>query len=84
MPPDLLPSEVRSKYQVKPSDRSKRAKKEETKSSANQAEENQVPIKSNKLALFLFVVRLLILIKGLCVNEIDIQFLLYPMLCVHF
>lgn len=43
VPLDLLPSEVRSKYQAKPADRSKRAKKEETKSSTNQAEENQVP-----------------------------------------
>lgn len=42
VPLDLLPSDVRSKYQAKPSDRSKRAKKEETKSTANQAEENQV------------------------------------------
>ncbi|KAL1811684.1 hypothetical protein DCAR_0623813 [Daucus carota subsp. sativus] len=41
VPLDLLPSEVRSKYQAKPADRSKRAKKEETKSSTNQAEENQ-------------------------------------------
>lgn len=42
VPLDLLPSDVRSKYQAKPSDRSKRAKKEETKSTSNQAEENQV------------------------------------------
>lgn len=43
VPLELLPPDVRSKYQAKPSDRSKRAKKEETKSTANQAEENQVP-----------------------------------------
>lgn len=43
VPLELLPPDVRSKYQAKPSDRSKRAKKEETKSAANQAEENQVP-----------------------------------------
>ncbi|KAK3002431.1 hypothetical protein RJ639_021898 [Escallonia herrerae] len=41
VPSELLPPDVRSKYQAKPSDRSKRAKKEETRSSANQAEENQ-------------------------------------------
>lgn len=42
VPMELLPSDVRSKYQAKPSDRSKRAKKEETKGAAQQAEENQV------------------------------------------
>ncbi|KAM7472642.1 hypothetical protein LguiA_010825 [Lonicera macranthoides] len=42
VPLELLPPDVRSKYQAKPSDRSKRAKKEETKSAANQAEENQI------------------------------------------
>ncbi|RVW96941.1 THO complex subunit 1 [Vitis vinifera] len=42
VPLELLPSDVRSKYQAKPSDRSKRAKKEETKGAAQQAEENQV------------------------------------------
>lgn len=44
VPLELLPPEVRSKYQAKTSDRSKRAKKEEAKGPANQAEENQVSI----------------------------------------
>ncbi|KAK1436202.1 hypothetical protein QVD17_01980 [Tagetes erecta] len=42
VPLEIMPPEVRSKYQTKPSDRSKRPKKEETKSTANQAEENQI------------------------------------------
>lgn len=41
VPLELLPPEVRSKYQAKPNDRSKRAKKEETESTT-QPEENQV------------------------------------------
>ena len=41
VPLELLPPDVRSKYQAKPNDRSKRAKKEETKSTI-QPEENQV------------------------------------------
>lgn len=49
VPPDLLPSDVRSKYQAKPSDRSKRAKKEETKSTANQAEENQIATPASEI-----------------------------------
>ncbi|KAI5668719.1 hypothetical protein M9H77_18572 [Catharanthus roseus] len=40
VPFELLPPDVRSKYQAKPSERSKRAKKEDTKSTA-QPEENQ-------------------------------------------
>ncbi|KAL8244878.1 hypothetical protein R6Q59_011136 [Mikania micrantha] len=42
VPMELMPPDVRAKYQSKPSDRSKRAKKEETKSAVNQAEENQI------------------------------------------
>jgi len=42
VPLELLPPDVRSKYQAKPNDRSKRSKKEETKGSAHQVEENQV------------------------------------------
>ena len=42
VPPELLSSDVRSKYQAKPSDRSKRAKKDETKGALQKAEENQV------------------------------------------
>jgi THO complex subunit 1 len=42
VPPELLPPDVRSKYQAKPNDRSKRGKKEEAKNTANQVVENQV------------------------------------------
>lgn len=42
VPLDLLPTDVRSKYQSKPNERSKRAKKEDTKSSTPQVEETQV------------------------------------------
>lgn len=42
VPLELLPNEVRAKYQAKPSERTKRTKKEDTKNSAQQAEENQV------------------------------------------
>lgn len=42
VPLELLPPDVRSKYQAKPNERSKRAKKEESKSITVQAEENQV------------------------------------------
>ncbi|XP_021299962.1 THO complex subunit 1 [Herrania umbratica] len=42
VPLELLPPEVRSKFQGKPSDRSKRAKKEETKTSSHQVEESQI------------------------------------------
>ncbi|KAI3792498.1 hypothetical protein L2E82_06380 [Cichorium intybus] len=42
VPMELMPADVRSKYQAKPSDRSKRAKKEETKTPANQSEDNQI------------------------------------------
>ena len=45
VPLELLPPDVRSKYQAKPNERSKRAKKEETKGAMRQAEENQVEIK---------------------------------------
>lgn len=42
VPLELLPPDVRSKYQAKPNERSKRAKKEETKGAVRQAEENQM------------------------------------------
>ncbi|XP_031399822.1 THO complex subunit 1 isoform X1 [Punica granatum] len=42
VPLDLLPHEVRSKYQAKPNERSKRAKKEESRNATLQAEENQI------------------------------------------
>lgn len=49
VPLELLPPDVRSKYQAKPSDRSKRAKKEETKTAANQAEENQIATPASEI-----------------------------------
>ncbi|XP_057807924.1 THO complex subunit 1-like isoform X2 [Salvia miltiorrhiza] len=42
VPLELLPLDVRSKYQAKPGDRSKRAKKEETKGSVQQVEDTQI------------------------------------------
>lgn len=42
MPLELLTPEERSKYQAKPNDKSKRAKKEETKGATHQVEDNQV------------------------------------------
>ncbi|KAJ0045652.1 hypothetical protein Pint_05615 [Pistacia integerrima] len=42
VPLELLPPHVRSKYQAKPNDRSKRAKKEDMKGAPHQVEENQV------------------------------------------
>ncbi|GAB2293096.1 suppressor of the transcriptional defect of hpr1 by overexpression [Dionaea muscipula] len=42
VPLELLPPEVRSKYQAKPNDRSKRAKKDETKGSAHSGEDPQI------------------------------------------
>lgn len=41
VPLELLAPDVRSKYQAKPSEKSKRAKKEETKGAGHQAEESQ-------------------------------------------
>ncbi|KAF7836194.1 THO complex subunit 1 [Senna tora] len=41
VPLEMLPPEVRSKYQAKPNDRAKRAKKEETKGTVHHVEENQ-------------------------------------------
>ncbi|KAL6493814.1 suppressor of the transcriptional defect of hpr1 by overexpression [Orobanche gracilis] len=42
VPLELLPADMRSKYQAKPIERSKRAKKEETKGSLQQVEESQI------------------------------------------
>lgn len=53
VPLELLPSDVRSKYQAKPSERSKRAKKDETKGAAQQAEENQVLPTNHNVLTFL-------------------------------
>uniref|UniRef100_A0A803MR01 THO complex subunit 1 n=1 Tax=Chenopodium quinoa TaxID=63459 RepID=A0A803MR01_CHEQI len=41
VPLELMPPEVRSKYQAKPNDKSKRVKKDETKGSVPPSEENQ-------------------------------------------
>jgi len=44
VPLELLPPDVRSKYQAKPNDRSKRAKKDEPKGALHQVEDNQVSV----------------------------------------
>lgn len=49
VPLELLPSDVQSKYQAKPNDRSKRGKKEEAKKAANQVEENQTATPSTEI-----------------------------------
>ncbi|XVF00176.1 hypothetical protein REPUB_Repub03eG0262700 [Reevesia pubescens] len=48
LPLELLPAEVRSKFQGKPSDRSKRAKKE-TKSASHQVEESQIATTASEI-----------------------------------
>ncbi|KAG1362814.1 putative THO complex subunit 1 [Cocos nucifera] len=42
VPPELLPPDVRSKFHAKPSEKTKRAKKEEVKGAAAQPDDNQV------------------------------------------
>jgi len=54
VPLELLPSDVQSKYQAKPNDRSKRGKKEEAKKAANQVEENQVSWFRSNFPYFFF------------------------------
>ncbi|KAG5049164.1 hypothetical protein JHK85_010267 [Glycine max] len=49
VPLELLPPDVRSKYQAKPNDRSKRSKKEETKGTAHQIEENQIATNATEI-----------------------------------
>ncbi|CAL5330555.1 unnamed protein product [Camellia sinensis] len=49
VPLELLPPDVRSKYQAKPTERSKRAKKEETKGAAHQGEENQIATPASEI-----------------------------------
>ncbi|XP_057498117.1 THO complex subunit 1 isoform X2 [Actinidia eriantha] len=49
VPFELLPLDVRSKYQAKPNERSKRAKKEEIKGAAHQAEENQIATPASEI-----------------------------------
>ncbi|KAJ4720415.1 THO complex subunit 1 [Melia azedarach] len=49
VPLELLPPHVRSKYQAKANDRSKRAKKEDSKGAPSQAEENQIATSANEI-----------------------------------
>ncbi|OAY53350.1 THO complex subunit 1 [Manihot esculenta] len=49
VPLELLPPDVRSKYQAKPNDRSKRAKKEDAKGTSNLAEENQIATSASEI-----------------------------------
>lgn len=49
VPLELLPPEVRAKYQAKPNERSKRAKKEEAKDAAQQGEENQIATPASEI-----------------------------------
>ncbi|XP_012459845.1 THO complex subunit 1 isoform X1 [Gossypium raimondii] len=49
VPLELLPPEVRSKFQGKPSDRSKRAKKEEMRSTSHQVEESQIATPASEI-----------------------------------
>ncbi|XVF32577.1 hypothetical protein REPUB_Repub17cG0094000 [Reevesia pubescens] len=49
VPLELLPAEARSKFQGKPNDRSKRAKKEETKSALHQNEESQIATPASEI-----------------------------------
>ncbi|KAK7281642.1 hypothetical protein RIF29_09809 [Crotalaria pallida] len=49
VPLELLPPDVRSKYQAKPNDRAKRSKKEETKATVHQAEENQIAVPATEI-----------------------------------
>ncbi|XP_030471176.2 THO complex subunit 1 [Syzygium oleosum] len=49
VPLELLPPHVRSKYQAKPNERSKRAKKEEAKITPQQAEENQITTSASEI-----------------------------------
>ncbi|KAL6976434.1 suppressor of the transcriptional defect of hpr1 by overexpression [Sarracenia purpurea var. burkii] len=49
VPLELLPPDVRSKYQAKPNERSKRAKKEDIKGAAHQVEENQIATPASEI-----------------------------------
>jgi hypothetical protein len=55
VPLELLPPDVRSKYQAKPNDKSKRAKKDDTKGAAPQVEENQVSFTIVTFAVYCFL-----------------------------
>ncbi|KAF3434264.1 hypothetical protein FNV43_RR25367 [Rhamnella rubrinervis] len=49
VPLELLPPDVRSKYQAKPNERSKRAKKEGAKGASHQSEENQIATPASEI-----------------------------------
>ncbi|OMO51327.1 THO complex, subunit THOC1 [Corchorus capsularis] len=49
VPLELLPPEVRSKFQGKPNDRSKRAKKEDTKNASHQVDESQIATPASEI-----------------------------------
>ncbi|KAG6787774.1 hypothetical protein POTOM_000260 [Populus tomentosa] len=49
VPLELLPPDVRSKYQAKPNDRSKRAKKDEPKGALHQVEDNQISTPASEI-----------------------------------
>ncbi|GAB4832144.1 suppressor of the transcriptional defect of hpr1 by overexpression [Ancistrocladus abbreviatus] len=49
VPLDLLPPEVKSKYQAKPSERAKRAKKDETRGAAHPTEDNQIATPASEM-----------------------------------
>lgn len=55
VPLELLPPDVRSKYQAKPNDRSKRNKKEDAKNNAHQVEENQVSWFRSNFSISFFI-----------------------------
>jgi THO complex subunit 1 len=48
VPVELLPPEVRSKYQAKPNEKAKRAKKEETKGGSHETEGNQIGVSNSE------------------------------------
>lgn len=49
VPPELLTPKVRAKYQSKPGDKAKRAKKEDIKGASHQSEDNQIATPANEL-----------------------------------
>lgn len=55
MPMELMPADIRSKYQAKPSDRSKRAKKEENKTPANHSEDNNEVVNIHIFLIFIIL-----------------------------
>lgn len=63
VPLELLPPELRSKYQAKPNDKSKRAKKDDTKGSVPPSEDNQVIIPAYLFSLVLTMVPMLVAMR---------------------